>query len=324
MIIRKRISVCLVPALFLCLFFVSGCSNREDNTAGQPTTTTDSTSTVAADTAAQQEPALVITYRRVPVAGRKGLDSLSELVGEEYLTTILRLNRKDRGHVSRNDTLIVPDTLTDLMAYSPFPPHLPSAGQIRKLIFVDQHIQAIAAYENGTLVFWGPASTGKKSTPTDTGLFHTNWRSRKRNSTIDNEWVMEWYWNLANRSGVSMHQYDLPGYPASHACVRLLKEDAQWFYEWCEAWRLDNGAIAAEGTPVIIYNTYQFSETAPWKLLPESPDATRVGTDALSAVLAPHLPTIVQEQHTRDSVLAARAQPPSQQGSDTSRGTPLP
>ncbi len=309
MTMSKGASVRLVPAIALILLFALGCSDNNSNKIAEQHADTMAPPPVAADTVAPQEPALTIAYHHVPVAGRKGLDSLREIVGEEHLATILRLNRKDSRHVSRNDTLIVPDTLASLMAYSPFPHYLASAEQIRKLVVVDQRIQAIAAYESGNIVFWGPTSTGKKSTPTDTGLFHTNWRSRKRNSTIDNEWVMEWYWNLENRSGVSMHQYDLPGYPASHACVRLLTEDAQWLYEWCEAWQLESGKIIVQGTPVLIYNTYQFGHTAPWKLLVESPDTTRVTAETLSAVLAVHLPAITREQQERDSVLARLQQP---------------
>lgn len=246
----------------------------------------------------------VIEYRHVPVAGRSGLDSLRNAVGADHVSTILRLNRKDNRHVLRNDTLVVPDTLVDFMAYSPFPQQVPSAEAVRKLVVVDQRIQAIAAYEYGALVFWCPTSTGKKSTPTDTGLFHTNWRSRKRNSTVNNEWVLEWYWNLDNRSGVSLHQYELPGYPASHACIRLLEEDAKWFYDWCYAWKVDSSTVVAQGTPFVIYNMYNFGERAPWKLLPESPGATRVELSTIDSVLAPYLPVLLREQQVRDSVLA--------------------
>ena len=119
-----------------------------------------------------------------------------------------------------------------------------------------------------------------------------------------------------------MHQYDLPGYPASHACIRLLKEDAQWFYEWCEAWRLRDDRVAVQGTPVIIYRTYQFGESAPWKSLPESPDAVRVTADELGAVLAQYLPAILREEQQRDSLTAAAQS--SRQATDSLPKAPLP
>lgn len=299
--------------LLLCVLVlgVSACSSDQtpqDSASRPPSDAADST-TVRDSVATNPPPAIqrpVIRYQRMPVEGQHGLDSLQKLWGKDRVTTILKLNRKDWRHINRHDTLIVPDTLADWMVYSPFPNNIPELDQVPKFILVNQFIQAIAAYERGTLVYWGPTSTGKKSTPTENGLVHTNWRSRKRNSTIDGDWVMEWYWNLANFSGVSMHEYELPGYPASHACVRLYVDDAQWFYEWADSWLLENGKIAAQGTPLVLYGDYPFGSTAPWKLLPEAPDTTLVLKSEVDSVLALYLPTIREELRVRDSVFAAR------------------
>jgi len=35
-----------------------------------------------------------------------------------------------------------------------------------------------------------------------------------------------------NKRGHSFHQYELPGHPASHGCIRLLERDATWIYDW--------------------------------------------------------------------------------------------
>lgn len=313
----------LLIAACLCFVGASGCaettrdaSGREqrDYTVQQQDTTPASTGQQEAkraiDTVAASDLPQV-TYHRAPVPGRSGLDSLREAVGGDYLSTVLKLNRKDTRHIARNDTLIVPDTLMEFMAYSPFPPRLPFLDSIPKLIVVNQRIQAIAAYERSNLVRWAPVSTGKESTPTDNGLYHTNWKSRKRRSTVNNDWIMEWYWNLGNFSGVSMHQYDLPGYPASHACVRLPEDDARWFYDWAESWRLHDGRIAAHGTPVVLYGEYPFDGIAPWKLLPEHPDTTQVYVRELRSVLEEYLPTIREEQRQREQWLSRQQQEPS-------------
>jgi hypothetical protein len=42
---------------------------------------------------------------------------------------------------------------------------------------------------------------------------------------------MPWY-QFSNDRGFGVHQYDLPGRPASHGCVRMLERDAKWVYEW--------------------------------------------------------------------------------------------
>jgi hypothetical protein len=220
------------------------------------------------------------------------------------LSIILALNRIDLSHLRRIDTLVVPDTLfSDARAYSPFPLTLPILKPVHKLIFYSYRIQAFAAYENGNLVRWGPVSMGKESTPTPTGLFFTNWRSKKTISTVDPDWIMEWYFNLENELGVSMHEYDLPGYPASHACVRLSEEDARWFFDWCDQWVLSNqNGIRAYGTPVIIYGVYHFDRRKPWLALPQNNKATTVTETELIKETEPVMPIILQRQAKRDSI----------------------
>ena len=68
-----------------------------------------------------------------------------------------------------------------------------------------------------------------------------------------------------NERGVSFHLFDLPGYPARHACVRLLLRDAQWLYGWGEQWKLDaQHKLQTPGTPVWILGTYPFGTPPAW------------------------------------------------------------
>src|SRR2546423_9580472 len=73
--------------------------------------------------------------------------------------------------------------------------------------------------------------------PTPRGLYYTNWKSRERTSSIDSLWQLKWVVNLESREGISVHQYGLPGRPASHSCVRLAEDDAAWLYPWVARWR---------------------------------------------------------------------------------------
>jgi hypothetical protein len=75
--------------------------------------------------------------------------------------------------------------------------------------------------------------------------------------------------NFINSRGVSFHEFELPGRPASHACVRLLQRDAQWVYGWGEQWRVsaDQREIVTPGTPVAILGAYDFRRPAPWLTL---------------------------------------------------------
>jgi hypothetical protein len=183
------------------------------------------------------------------------------------LAVLEKLNRADLKHLSRLEKLVIPSEWRDEADYSPFPVEYAAAAAEPKLLIVDQPSQAFAAYEYGRLVHWGPTSTGRKAKPTPAGRYHLNWRARSRTSTLSGEWRLNWYFNFHNLRGLAFHEFDLPGMPASHACVRLLARDAMWIYNWGQSWKLDgNGKLAAPGTPVIILGNYDFTAPPPHQL----------------------------------------------------------
>lgn len=219
---------------------------------------------------------------------------------------MLKINRLDRKHLRNGASLIVPNTSADLAMFSPLPKRLESARSIPKLMLVSRHVQAFGAYEFGELVHWGPTSTGKKSTPTPAGLFHTNWRKRETRSSVNSNWVLPWCFNIDNATGVAFHKFDLPGYPASHGCVRLLEEDAKWVYEWAEQWVLSkqNNSIQAYGTPVIIFGNYAYGAKAPWERIGDDPAATTVSVNEIDETLSRYSSTIASRAQMRESVIA--------------------
>ena len=252
-----------------------------------------------------------ITYRAVPIRGKKSWDELRSKFGEEGIALVLKINRVDRRHVKVGDTLAVPGNITDWLALSPFPPEIESASGIVKLILVSRRAQAFGAYESGKLIYWGPTSTGKKATSTPQGLYHANWKSKETRSTINQDWILPWYFNLDNHQGIAFHQYDLPGYPASHGCVRLLEADARWIYGWADSWILseDRRSRLAHGTPVIIFGDYAYGKQPPWKRLYTDPNAANVSLAEIDAVLQRHLAVIEEREQLR---AAARAPSPAQ------------
>jgi hypothetical protein len=93
-----------------------------------------------------------------------------------------------------------------------------------------------------------------------------------KTSTIDDNWIMPWYFNIQNKEGIAFHKYELPGYAGSHACIRLEEADAKWIYGWADQWKLDtNGRVASNGTPVVVFGNYEFNGIQPWRRLPENP-----------------------------------------------------
>src|SRR5690606_24497845 len=77
-------------------------------------------------------------------------------------------------------------------------------------------------------------------------------------------WLMRYVFNFDHARGIHVHQYQMPtGEPASHGCVRLILEDAQWIYGWADPWRTTvgsgalglrsaDGRILEQGTTVLV------------------------------------------------------------------------
>jgi len=234
-------------------------------------------------------------------------DSLTKLFfktfSKEQQYTIAALNRIDTDHIKGRDTLIVPNEFKDsFMAYTPFPTKLDNTTEIPKLIIFSYPIQAYGVYENGTLVKWGPTNMGKKTAQTPRGLFFSNWKGRKVKSTVDDEWILNWNFNIHNTDGVGWHQYALPGYPASHSCLRLLDADAQWLYNWADQWVLaDKKTVKVKGTPVIVFGDYKFGVKGIWYQLVQDPNITTISQNSLEAIVEPYLTEIFNQQAIREA-----------------------
>ncbi|GGH12489.1 L,D-transpeptidase [Sphingobacterium alkalisoli] len=248
-------------------------------------------------------------YDSLVIKGAANTDSaLAEFekrYDEEQRQVILALNRIDRYHLKRADMLVVPDSVsTDLTVYTPFPPRLEELDDVPKIVFFSYPYQAFAAYENGLQVRWGPTSMGTQKNPTPTGLFFANWKAEEHISTVDDEWLLKWNFNIENEKGVGWHLYAMPGYPASHSCLRLLDNDARWLYDWANMWVLEGEhEVKAQGTPVIVFGRYDFSRKSPWLNLLDDPDANTVSKADLKNELEPHLQKIQEEQERRQRVI---------------------
>ena len=199
-----------------------------------------------------------------------GMDS-EELrrLDPDLLALLEKLNRADASRLARLPTLVMPAEAGDELQHSPLPFTFGWASELPKAIVVHLPSQAFGAYERGSLVRWGPISSGRESDRTPSGLFYLNWKSPGRHSSIDPDWYMRWYFNFEARRGIAFHQYRLPGIPASHACVRLLERDAKWLFEWGEGSKHDERGrrVPASGTPVLILGQYDFDAPPPWRSL---------------------------------------------------------
>ncbi|HWB86854.1 MAG TPA: L,D-transpeptidase [Bryobacteraceae bacterium] len=185
----------------------------------------------------------------------------------EQIALLEKLNRADARHLARLKVLVAPSRWDlDELAYSPLPATYDWARSREKVLVVDLTSQVFGAYENGTLVRWGPVSTGRKGDSTPAGVFHLNWWTKGRYSTVDPTWYMPWYFNFLDREGLAFHAYTLPGYPDSHACVRMLERDAKWLCGWGRGTSCDeSGDVARRGTTVVITGQYEYGAPPPWR-----------------------------------------------------------
>ena len=89
--------------------------------------------------------------------------------------------------------------------------------------------QRAYVYRNGVLIGASTVSTGKKGYETPTGVFTILQKHEDHYSNIYDNAPMP-YMQRLTWSGVALHAGKLPGYPASHGCVRMPYEFARQLY----------------------------------------------------------------------------------------------
>jgi len=224
------------------------------------------------------------------------------------LRIMLAVNKTDSSHFAQMDSVIVPVDLTgDIVYYLPFPLSISYLKKINKIIFFSYATQTFATYEKGELIYTGPTNMGRKKDVTPTGLFFANWKAKETTSTFNDEWNLRWNFNIANTQGIGWHQYDMPGYPSSHSCLRLLEKDARYLYNWADQWILDEkDNLIVNGTPIIIFGNYDFDAPRPWLQLVANPRYLDITKAELQNKTKPYLNKILLEQRKRETFYSGR------------------
>ena len=93
------------------------------------------------------------------------------------------------------------------------------------LIIISIADQRISLYDDGALVARSSVSTGVKGHPTPLGVFSVISKNKWHRSNIYSGAPMP-YMQRITWSGIALHAGDLPGYPASHGCIRLTHDFA--------------------------------------------------------------------------------------------------
>lgn len=103
--------------------------------------------------------------------------------------------------------------------------------------------QRLYAYHGQQLVAWSNISSGKPGHETPTGDYTVSEKDVDHHSSLYDNAPMPYFMRLTDE-GVGLHAGQLPGYPASHGCVRLPLRMARDLYQEVEP-----------GTPVEIVDS---------------------------------------------------------------------
>ena len=97
-------------------------------------------------------------------------------------------------------------------------------------IVVSREQQSLVVYDGDTVVATSKVSTGKAGHATPTGIFSILEKRRRHESNIYSNAPMPFMQRL-NWYGVALHAGEIPGYPASHGCIRMLIPDVIELYD---------------------------------------------------------------------------------------------
>ena len=87
-------------------------------------------------------------------------------------------------------------------------------------LVVSLNRQRVSVYDGTARIADAPVSSGRQGYPTPTGIFTVLQKNRIHYSNLYDAAPMPFMQRLT-WSGVALHAGNLPGYPASHGCIRL-------------------------------------------------------------------------------------------------------
>lgn len=117
-------------------------------------------------------------------------------------------------------------------------PEISPRGPVVVVVSIPE--QEMYVYRNGVRIGRSTVSTGAKGHPTPTGIFTILQKKEDHESSLYKGAKMP-YMQRLTWDGIAMHAGKLPGYPASHGCVRLSEDFAEKLY-----------SVTNHGTTVIV------------------------------------------------------------------------
>ncbi len=131
-------------------------------------------------------------------------------------------------------------------------PEAASTGPL--FLVIDLTRQRVLLYRGGVLIAASTISTGSEGRETPTGAFTILQKEVVHRSRTYDDAPMPYMQRLTAK-GVAMHAGNLPGYAASHGCIRLPKAFAKLLY-----------GVTELGTPVMVTDAEQERRAAEYQL----------------------------------------------------------
>lgn len=127
-------------------------------------------------------------------------------------------------------------------------PERQRTGPVAVIVSINE--QRVHVYRNGVRIGVSTCSTGKPGHETPTGIFVILEKDKDHKSSTYDDAPMP-NMNRLTWSGIALHAGNLPGYPASHGCIRLPLGFSELLF-----------GVTHLGTPVIIAS----ESASPWEL----------------------------------------------------------
>ncbi len=105
----------------------------------------------------------------------------------------------------------------------------PDSAVAQYKIHVSLRDQRVVLWKGPKIILFSKISSGKTSTPTETGTFLVTSKHKDHTSTLFDAEMP--YFMRFSCGDFGLHAGDLPGYPASHGCIRMPLRDAEEFYD---------------------------------------------------------------------------------------------
>lgn len=157
-----------------------------------------------------------------------GLDSLFDDVEVNYQERYVESNKKAKPQYN-NSSLKSKKVSTKYINVSSLPGYRNTGG--KKVVVVSIRKQAFGAYNSrGQLIKTGRVSTGKPGYRTKRGTFYSL-QKRGGANCWSNKYKVGMPYCMFYHGGFAMHGYhDVPSYPASRGCIRMVVDDARWLH----------------------------------------------------------------------------------------------